>query len=159
MLFRSVETGGQLVHGLLDHDGDIQLDPDAPAVPLTDRWLRYDCFPTGGQTVRPASIRSETPMMKASRLQQDVLQIIEQLAKTLDELDRLEAPSGGALLEQRGWPASDTKNAVEMMIDAQSKFGYWGQVAARQATRTEQPTDASEDEELEEKPAAADWEE
>jgi len=46
-----------------------------------------------------------------------------------------------------------------MMIDAQSKFGYWGQVAARQATRTEQPTDASEDEELEEKPAAADWEE
>ncbi len=156
---RLVEMDGQLVHGLLDGDGDVQLDPDAPAVPLTDRWLRYDCFPTGGRTVRPASIRSETPVMKASRLQQDVLQIIEQLAKTLDELDRLEAPSGGALLEQRGWPASDTKNAVEMMIDAQSKFGYWGQVAARQATRTEQPEDASEDEELEEETAAADWDE
>ncbi len=157
---RLVETDGQLVHGLLDDDGDVQLDPDGPAAPLTDRWLRYDCFPTGGQTVRPASIRSETPMMKASRLQQHVLQVIEQLAKILDELDRLEAPSGGALLEQRGWPASDTKNAVEMMIDAQSKFGYWGQVAARQATRTEQSaTGVEEGEELDEETAAADWDE
>jgi hypothetical protein len=127
---RLVDQNGQLVHGLLDDDGDVQLDPDGPAVPLTDRWLRYDCFPTGGQTVRPVSIRSETPTMKASRLQQHILQVIEQLAKTLDELDHLEAPSGGALLEHRGRPASDTKNAVGTLIDAQSKFGCWGQVAA-----------------------------
>jgi hypothetical protein len=156
-----VDTDGQLVHGLLD-DGDIQLDPDGPVVPLTDRWLRYDCFPTGGQTVRPVSIRSETPTMKASRLQQHVLQIIEQAAKTLEELDHLEAPSGGALLEQRGWSASDTKNAVGMLIDAQSKFGYWGQVAARRAARSDQPTGAETDEELDEETAAADaaeWDE
>jgi hypothetical protein len=75
--------------------------------------------------------------MKASRLQQQVLHVTEQLAKSLDELDRVEAPLGGALLEQRGWPASDTKNAVETLIDAQSKLGYWGQVATRQAPRSD----------------------
>jgi hypothetical protein len=153
---RLVDQDGQLVHGLLDDDGDVQLDPDGPAVPPTDRWLRYDCFPTGGQTVRPVSIRPETPTMKASRLQQHVLQVIEQLAKTPDELDHLEAPSGGALLEHRGWPASDIKNAVGMLIDAQSKFGYWGQVAAQQATRSDQLADAETDEDLDEETSTID---
>ncbi len=60
----------------------------------------------------------------------------------------MEAPSGGALLEQRGWPASDTKNAVETLIEAQSKLGYWGQVATRQAPRADQLLDGETEEEL-----------
>jgi hypothetical protein len=145
---RLVDADGQLVHGRLDDNGDVQLDPDGPPVSLTERWIRYDGFPSGGQTARPVLIRSETPTMKASRLQQQVLHVIEQLARSLDELDRVAAPSGGALLEQRGWPASDTKNAVETLIEAQSKLGYWGQVAARQAPRTDQLLDGETEEEL-----------
>ncbi|HEX4101459.1 MAG TPA: hypothetical protein VHY21_13115 [Pseudonocardiaceae bacterium] len=152
---RLVDVDGQITHGVLDDERDVQLDPDGLAVPLTDRWLRYDGFPSGGPTIRPVSIRSETPTMKASRLQQHILYVIEQMAKNLDELDHLEAPAGGALLDQRGWPASDTKNAVEMLIDAQSKFGYWGQVAARQAIRVDQLTDSEIDEEFDEEVLAA----
>jgi hypothetical protein len=151
---RLIDADGQPIHGVLDDEGDVQLDPNGPALPLTDRWLRYDGFPSGGPTIRPVSIHSETPMMKASRLQQHILHVIEQVAKNLDELDRLDAPTGGALLDQCGWPASDTKNAVEMLIDAQSKFGYWGQVAARQATRIDQ-TDSEMDEEFDEEVFAA----
>jgi len=159
---RLVEVDGQLIHGRLDADGNIQLDPDGPALPLTDSWLRYEGFPSGGQSVRPVSIHSETPTMKASRLQETVLQVIEQLAKNLEDLDRVEAPSGGALLDQRGWPASDTKNAVAMLIDAQSKFGYWGQVAARQASRPHELAEGEMGEEHDEEilaAAAAEWDE
>ena len=154
---RLVDTDGQLIHGLHGDEGHLTLDPDGPPVPLTDRWLRYDCFPSGGQATRPVSIRSETPTMTASRLQQNVLHIVEQLTKNLDELDGLQAPSGGAFLEQRGWPASETKNAVEMLIDAQSKIGYWGQVATRQAARSDQLADAEIDEET--AAAVAEWDE
>jgi hypothetical protein len=118
-------------------------------VPLTDRWLRYDGFPSGGPAIRPVSIGSESPTMKASRLQQHILNIIEQMAKNLDELDHLEAPAGGALLDQHGWPASDTKNAIGQLIEAQSKFGYWGKVADRQAARADH-TDGELDEDLDE---------
>jgi hypothetical protein len=96
---------------------------------------------------------SDTPLMKAFRLQHDVLHLVEQMAKHLDELDRLESPAGGMLLDQRGWPDSDTKNAVGMLIEAQSKLGYWGKVAARQARRIEP---LPEDEYGEEAAAAAD---
>ena len=123
---RLVDADGQVTRGVLDPEGDVQLDPAGSAVPLTDRWLRYDGFPSGGAAIRPVSINSETPVMKASRLQQHILHVIEQMAKHLDELDHLESPVGGALLDQRGWPSSDTKNAVDMLIEAQSKFGYWG---------------------------------
>jgi hypothetical protein len=152
---RLVDTDGQLVHGRLDSDGDLQLDPDEPPPPLTDRWLRYDGYPSGGQTVRPVSIGSETPTMKVSRLQQDVLYIIEQMAKSLDELDRVEAPAGGTLLEHQGWPASDTTEAVNALHEAQSKLGYWGQVAARQATRSDQLVDDETEQDLEAEALAA----
>jgi hypothetical protein len=159
---RLVDADGQLVHGRLDDNGDVELDPDSPPVPLTERWVRYDGFPSGGQTARPVSFRSETPTMKVSRLQQQVLHLIEQLAKSLDELDRVEAPSGGVLLEQRGWPASDTKTAVETLIEAQSKLGYWGQVAARQAPRSDQLLDEETGEGLEDEgfvAGATEWDE
>src|SRR6266545_3987232 len=77
---RLVDEEGQLVHGRLDDNGDVQLDPDGPPVLLTEGWVRYDGFLSGGQTFRPVSIHSETPTMKASRLQQQVLHVIEQLA-------------------------------------------------------------------------------
>lgn len=144
---RLVDADGQIVRGVLDDNGDVQLDPDGPAVPLTDQWLRYDGFPSGGPTIRPVTIGSESPTMKASRLQQHILNVIEQMAKNLDELDHLEAPAGGALLDQHGWPASDTKNAIDLLIEAQSKFGYWGKVADRQAARADQ-TDGEVDEEF-----------
>ena len=115
---RLVDTDGQLIHGEAGDDGEILPDPDGPEVPLTDRWLRYDGFPGGGRPVRPASMPPDTPLMKASRLQHDIVHLIEQVAKHLDELDRLESPSGGMLLDQIGWPGSDTKNAVEMLIEA-----------------------------------------
>ncbi|MGV9667377.1 hypothetical protein [Nocardia niigatensis] len=142
---RLTDEQGQVVHGVLNDDGDVQLDPEAPAVPLTDRWLRYDGFPSGGPTIRPVSIRSESPTMKASRLQQHVLNIIEQMAKSMDELDHLQGPTGGVLLDQRGWPGSETKQAVEALVDAQSRFGYWKKVADRQAARVGQPEDEAED--------------
>ena len=153
-----VDTDGQIAHGALDKEGDVHLDPDGPAVPLTDRWLRYDGFPSGGPATRPVSIGSETPVMKASRLQQHILHVIEQMADHLDQLGHLESPAGGTLLDQQGWPASDTKNAIEMLIDAQSKFGYWGQVAARQAIRSDQPTASEMDEESDEEDLAEDAE-
>jgi len=146
---RLIDEEGQIIHGVLDEEGDAQLDPDGPAVPLTDRWLGYDGFPSGGPTIRPVSIRSESPTMRASRLQQHILHIIEQMAKNMDELDNLEAPTGGALLDQRGWPGSETKHAVEALIDAQSKFGYWKKVADRQAARVGQ-SDGEMDEDLDE---------
>ena len=63
------------------------------------------------------------------------------------------------MVDQRGWPASGTKNAVDMLIEAQSKLGYWGKVAARQASRTEPPLeDEPGDEYGEEAAAAADAE-
>ena len=157
-----VEADGEIIHGLLDDNGEVHLDPDGRPVPLTDSWLRYDCFPSGGQKLRPVSIRSESPTMKASRLQESVLHAIDQLAKSLEELDRVEAPSGGALLDQRGWPASDTKNAVALLIEAQSKFGYWGQVATRQATRHDELAEGEMGEEHDEEilaAAAAEWDE
>lgn len=144
---RLVDADGEIVHGVLDDNGDVQLDPDGPAVPMTDRWLRYDGFPSGGPAIRPVSIGSESPTMKASRLQQHILNIIGQMEKSLDELEHLEAPAGGALLDQHGWPGSDTKNAIDLLIEAQSKFGYWGKVADRQAARADQ-TDGEVDEEL-----------
>ncbi|WP_336217114.1 hypothetical protein [Nonomuraea sp. LPB2021202275-12-8] len=151
-----VDTDGQIIHGVLGDDGEIRPDPEGPVVPVTDRWLRYDGFPSGGPTIRPVSIKSETPIMKASRLQQDILHIIEQMAKRLDELEHLEAPAGGPLMDQRGWPASDTKTAVETLVEAQSKFGYWGKVAARQASRIESPSDDELGEETDEETTAAD---
>src|SRR5947207_5346209 len=39
---RLVDADGQIVHGVLDGNGDVQLDPDGPAVPMTYRCLRYD---------------------------------------------------------------------------------------------------------------------
>jgi hypothetical protein len=146
---RLVDEEGQIVHGALNNEGDVGLDPDGPAVPLTDRWLRYDGFPSGGPTIRPVSIRSESPTMTASRLQQHILNIIEQMTRTMDELDNLAAPTGGALLDRSGWPGSETKHAVEALIDAQSKFGYWKKVADRQAARVER-SDGEVDEDLDE---------
>jgi hypothetical protein len=158
---RLVDVNGQLLQGRLDANGDVHLEPDGSPLPLTERWVRYDGFPSGGQTVRPVSIRSETPTMKASRLQQQVLNVVEQLAKSLDELERVEAPSGTGLLEQRGWPASETKNAVETLIEGQSRLGYWGQVATRQAARSDRLMDET-DEELEDEGSTAganEWDE
>ncbi len=152
---RLVDTDGQIIHGEAGSDGDIRHDPDGPEVALTDRWLRYDGFPSGGPAVRPASMPSDTPLMKSSRLQHDILHLVEQLARHLDELDRLESPAGGMLLDQRGWPASDTKNAVDMLIEAQSKLGYWGKVATRQASRTEPPLEGEPGDEYGEEAAAA----
>lgn len=155
---RLVGTDGQIIHGRIEDDGEVRSDPDQPAVPLTDRWLRYDGFPSGGKPTRPASMPSDTPLMKASRLQHNILHLIEEMAQHLDELDRLASPSGGLLMEQRGWPDSDTKDAVAMLFGAQSKFGYWGQVAARQASPTEQTPGEPGDEYGEEEAAAAEKE-
>jgi hypothetical protein len=61
------------------------------------------------------------------------------------------------LLDQIGWPGSDTKNTVEMLIEAQSKLGYWGEVAARQLSPTEPPLEGEPgDEHGEEASIAAD---
>jgi hypothetical protein len=145
---RLVDENGELVLGTLNDDHEIDPGPDKPPVQLTDGWLRYEGFPSGGKATRPASIRGETPTMKTSRLQHELLDLIGQMASCLDELDRVEGPAGGALLEQRGWPASDTKNAIDMLIDAQSRLGYWGQVATRQATRPDQRANDGQDGEL-----------
>jgi hypothetical protein len=138
---RLVESGGQITRGEVEDDGEIRPDPDGPEVPLTDWWLRYSGFPGTGRPVRPASMPSDTPLMKAAQLQHDIVHLIEQVTKHLDDLDRLESPSGGMLLDQIGWPGSGTKNAIEMLIEAQSKLGYWGKVAARQVSRTEPLTE------------------
>jgi hypothetical protein len=150
-----VDAEGQIAHGEVGDDGEIRPDPDGPEVSLTDRWLRYDGFPSGGRPIPPASMPSDTPLMKASRLQHDIVQLIEQVAKHLDELDRLESPAGGMLLDQIGWPGSDTKNVVEMLIEAQSKLGYWGKVAARKVNHTEPPLDGEPGDEYGEEDAAA----
>jgi hypothetical protein len=140
---RLVDEGGRIVRGNLNDDGVVHPDPDGDDVALTDQWLRYDGFPSGGHMIRPVSIGSETPMMKASRLQQHILYAIEQLAKSLEDLDNLDAVGGGTFMELQGWPASDTKNSVDMLIEAQAKLGYWGKVASRQATRA--MADATDD--------------
>jgi hypothetical protein len=147
---RMVDTDGQVTHGEAGDDGEILPDPDGPEVLLTDQWLRYDGYPSGGRPVRPASMPTDTPLMKASRLQHDIVHLIDQVAKYLDELDRLESPSGGMLLDQIGWPGSDTKNTVEMLIEAQAKLGYWGKVAARQLSRTEPPLEGEPGDEYDE---------
>ena len=59
------------------------------------------------------------------------------------------------LLDQIGWPGSDTKNTVEMLIEAQSKLGYWGKVAARQLSRTEPPLEGEPGDEYGEEAATA----
>jgi hypothetical protein len=153
---RLVDTDGTIVHGTVSRDGEVEPTLGAPEVRLTDQWLRYDGFPTGGPAIRPPSLGPETPSMKASRIQQQLLHSLEQAAKMLEELDRIEGP-GGVLMEQRGWPSSDTKNAVEMLIDAQAKFGYWGQVAARRASRSDQMS--ATDELDEDTVRAAEWDE
>lgn len=152
---RLVDTEGQIIRGEAGDDGKVRPDPDGPEVSLTDQWLRYDGFPSGGRPIRPASMPPDSPLMKASRLQHDIVHLIEQVAKHLDELDRLESPAGGMLLDQIGWPGSDTKNAVEMLIEAQSKLGYWGKVAARQVSRTEPPLEGEPGDEYGEEAAAA----
>ena len=152
---RLVDTDGQIIRGEVGDDGEIRPDPEGPEVSLTDQWLRYDGFPSGGRRIRPPSMPPDTPLMKASQLQHDIAQLIEQLARHLDELDRLESPTGGMLLDQIGWPGSDTKNAVEMLIEAQSKLGYWGKVAARQASHNEPPHEGEPGDEYGEDTAAA----
>ena len=158
-----VDEEGELVRGRLSDNGGMEPDPDAAPVPITDDWLRYEGFPSGGKPSRPVSIRDESPTMRASRLQNDIIDLIAQMASSLDELDHVEGPSGGALLEQRGWPVSDTKNSLEALIDAQSRLGYWGQVAARQANRADQRADDEQDGELDEahlaESAPDDWDE
>jgi hypothetical protein len=158
-----VDEEGAVVRGRLSDNGDMEPDPDAASVPLTDDWLRYEGFPSGGKPSRQVSIRDESPTMRASRLQNDIIDLIAQMASSLDELDHVEGPSGGALLEQRGWPVSDTKNSLEALIDAQSRLGYWGQVAARQANRADQRSDDEQDGELDEaylaESAQDDWDE
>lgn len=152
---RLIDTNGQIIHGEVGDDGEVRPDPDGLEVSLTDRWLRYDGFPSGGRPIRPASMPSDTPLMKASRLQHDIVHLIEQVAKHLDELDHLESPAGGMLMDQIGWPGSDTKNAVEMLVEAQSKLGYWGKVAARQVNHTEPALEGEPGDEYGEEAAAA----
>jgi hypothetical protein len=143
---RLVDADGQIVHGTVDASGDVTEDDGAPPVSVSDRWLRYDGYPAGGRAIRPVSIGPETPTMTVARLQRAVLDLVDQLARRVDELDAIELTSGGNFLEQRGWPASDTKSAVEMLVEAQSKLGYWSQVASRQAAHLErQPPGDSDD--------------
>ncbi|MFC1417306.1 hypothetical protein [Streptacidiphilus cavernicola] len=150
---RLVEEDGSVIRGRVDPEGELQRDPEGPDLVLTDQWLRYDGFPTGGPLNRPVSLESDTPSMKASRLQQQLLHTVDQIATMLEDLDRIEGPGSGMLMDQRGWPTSETKSAVERLVDAQSKFGYWGQVAARQVARVDRalgggPDDASDEDDL-----------
>lgn len=156
---RIVEDDGTITRGQLDDTGEVQPDPDGAEVALTDQWLRYDGFPTGGPVNRPVTVGSDTPSMKASRLQQQILHTVDQIARMLEELDRIEGPGGAALMDQRGWPTSETKNTVELLVDAQSKFGYWGQVASRQAARVDQEIDGDLQDGADEDEFAAEWDE
>lgn len=158
---RLVDEDGHLVRATPEDDEGSEQDADLPPKNLTDEWLRYDGFPSGGKANRPVSIHSESSVMKAARLQRHVLDLINQLASHLDELDRLEAPAGGILLDQRGWPASETKGAMEALVDAQSRLGYWGKVADRQANRVAQEVGEEYGEESDEDyvdSAAGNWE-
>ncbi len=158
---RLVDEAGQLVRATpTDDDGD-ESNSELPPEDLTDKWLRYDGFPSGGKTNRPVSVHDESPGMKAARLQRDVLELVNQLTSHLDELDRLEGPAGGVLLDQRGWPASETKGAMEALVDAQSRLGYWGKVADRQAAHVAQDVTDEYGEESDEgyvDSADSDWE-
>jgi len=135
---RLVEGDGTVLRGKFDSEGELRLDPDGPDVALSDQWLRYEGFPAGGPVIRPIKFGPETPQMKASRLQEQVLSTIDQIGKLLDDLERVEGPGDRELMDRRGWPSSDTESAVKLLVDAQSKFGYWGQVAARQAAQADQ---------------------
>lgn len=147
---RLIDEEGHLVRATPEDNNGVEHDADLPPTNLTDEWLRYDGFPGGGKTNRPVSVQGETPLMKAARLQGHVLDLINQLASHLDELDRLEGPAGGVLLDQRGWPASETKSAVEALIDAQARLGYWGKVADRQTNHADQQVSDEYSEEYEE---------
>jgi hypothetical protein len=135
---RLVDEDGHFVRATPgDNDGGEQ-DADLPPENVTDEWLRHEGFPSGGKINRPVSVRGESSVMRAARVQRHVLDLINQLASHLDELDRLKGPVGGVLLDQRGWPASETKGAMEALVDAQSRLGYWGKVADRQASQVDQ---------------------
>jgi hypothetical protein len=154
---RLVDEDGMIVHGAFRANGEFHVDPKAPEAQLTDQWLRSEGFPAGAPSPQAASFRSETPTMMASRLQQAILRNVEDTSGLLEQLDRIEAVDGGMLMDQNGWPASETKNAVAMLVDAQAKFGYWGQIVARRAARTNQaPTFGDLDEETSEE--SFDWE-
>lgn len=134
---RLVDEEGYLVRATPQDNEEGESGTDLPPENLTDEWLRYDGFPGGGRTIRPVLVHSETPLMKAARLQRHVLDLINQLESRLDELDHLEGPAGGVLLDQRGWPSSETKSALESLIEAQSRLGYWGKVADRQTNHND----------------------
>jgi hypothetical protein len=158
---RLVDENGHFVRETPKNDDGAEQDANLPPEKLTDVWLRHDGFPSGGKTNCPVSMQGESPAMKAARVQRNVLDLINQLATHLDELDRLEGPGGGVLLDQRGWPASDTKGAMEALVDAQSRFGYWGKVADRQVKQVDQEVGDEYSEESDEDNAystADDWE-
>lgn len=154
---RLVDEDGMVVHGAFGTDGKFHTDPKAPEAQLTDQWLRIEGFPAGGPSPQAASFRSETPTMMASRIQQTILRTVEETSGLLDQLDRIQADDGGVLMDQDGWPVSETKHAVAMLVDAQAKFGYWGQIAARRAARTVQAP-AFDDLEEETREEFPDWE-
>lgn len=62
-------------------------------------------------------------------------------------------------MDQRGWPTSETKNRVGLLVEAKSKFGYWGQVASRQAARVDREIDGDLEDSSDEDKPTAEWDE
>jgi hypothetical protein len=56
-----VDEEGQLVRAKPEDKDGGQQDADLPPEDLTDEWLRYDGFPSGGKTNRPVSVHGESP--------------------------------------------------------------------------------------------------
>ncbi|MEV6363200.1 hypothetical protein [Nocardia asteroides] len=142
---RIVDANGLLVHGILSDSGEVQEGTSGEDVAVTDRWLRRAVFPTGGPVSRPVTLPSDTPLIRATKLQVAVLDAVDDVAKMLEELEGVEAPTGGRLMDQRGWPMTATADIVRSLGMIQSKLGYWGVVAEKQAAQIDDKADADED--------------
>ncbi|MFC8383549.1 hypothetical protein [Nocardia sp. NPDC057272] len=142
---RIVDISGTLVHSTLGDKGGIQEGSNGTAVAVTDHWLRIEGFPSGGPINRPVALPTDTPSMRATKLQDAVRNTIDHIAKLMEDLDDVEAASGGRLMDQRGWPLTETSDIVKSLTLVQSKLGYWGVVADKQAAQIDEDAEGDDE--------------
>ncbi|MCS0638698.1 hypothetical protein NX801_24190 [Streptomyces sp. LP05-1] len=130
---RRVTEEGDFQRGTRDEYGAWHEDPAGHPMPIEDRWLRYETYPTGTTLPRPVTPPNESPRMKTTRLKGQIARLIEQIDLDIDELASVEETQGGPLLDKEGWASPN--ELLSHLMNVHSQINYWAKVAERQTSR------------------------
>ncbi|MEY9907968.1 hypothetical protein ABIA35_004200 [Catenulispora sp. MAP12-49] len=106
----------------------------AVPVVLTDMWLRYEGYPSQTAPLPPSVAQQEPPEALIRLLKSRVLDRVRGLRSEMDSLKTIERSTLGPLIEREGWPAVDTRQALEVLDETRRDLEFWARVADRRAS-------------------------